>query len=116
MKMTRYVLSLALGTIFPSTAWAQQNLGVIVGKVEALEPQDVKVGNTNYRIAVVKINEGIKVAKAGQKTLRVGFVPIENLVGRAEFIFFSIDAEAPWWQFWQWPAEIRWSRIGLGIR
>ncbi|MBV9653651.1 MAG: signal peptidase I [Acetobacteraceae bacterium] len=46
----------------------------------------------------------------------VGFVPIENLVGRAEFIFFSIDAEAPWWQFWQWPAEIRWSRIGLGIR
>ena len=46
----------------------------------------------------------------------VGFVPIENLVGRAEFIFFSVDAEAPWWQFWQWPVEIRWSRIGSGIR
>ena len=45
----------------------------------------------------------------------VGFVPIENLVGRAEFIFFSVEANYPWWQVWQWPAEIRWSRIGLGI-
>jgi hypothetical protein len=51
---------------------------VIVGKVDALEPQDVKVGNTNYRIAVVKINEGIKGAKAGLETLRIGFVLIEK--------------------------------------
>jgi signal peptidase I len=41
----------------------------------------------------------------------VGFVPVENLVGRAEILFFSIDAEYPWWEFWEWPFEIRWSRI-----
>lgn len=41
----------------------------------------------------------------------VGFVPIENLVGRAEFLFFSIDAKAPWWEVWEWPFEIRWSRL-----
>jgi signal peptidase I len=46
----------------------------------------------------------------------VGFVPVENLVGRAEFVFFSVDSDAPWWQFWQWPVEIRWSRMGSGIR
>ena len=46
----------------------------------------------------------------------VGFLPIENLVGRAEFIFFSIDASAPWWQIWEWPLEIRWSRLLTGIR
>jgi signal peptidase I len=46
----------------------------------------------------------------------VGFVPVENLVGRAEFIFFSIDARYPWWQFWQWPFEIRWSRLFTGVR
>ena len=46
----------------------------------------------------------------------VGFVPVENLVGRAEFIFFSIDARAPWWQVWEWPFEIRWSRLLMGIR
>jgi signal peptidase I len=45
----------------------------------------------------------------------VGFVPLENLVGRAEFIFLSIDATAPWWQFWEWPFEIRWSRLFSSI-
>ncbi len=46
----------------------------------------------------------------------VGFLPIENLVGRAEFIFFSIDAQAPWWEIWQWPLEVRWSRLLSGIQ
>ncbi len=45
----------------------------------------------------------------------VGFVPVQNLVGRAEFIFFSIDARAPWWEVWEWPFEIRWSRLLHGI-
>jgi len=42
---------------------------------------------------------------------QVGFVPVENLVGRAEILFFSFNAEYPWWQFWEWPFEIRWSRL-----
>lgn len=45
----------------------------------------------------------------------VGYLPVENLVGRAEFIFFSVDAAAPWWQVWEWPFEIRWSRLLHGI-
>ena len=45
----------------------------------------------------------------------VGFVPVENLVGRAEIIFFSVDAQDPWWEFWWWPFEIRWSRLGMGV-
>ena len=35
----------------------------------------------------------------------VGFVPFENLVGRAERLFFSIDGDA--WKVWDWPS---WSR------
>ncbi len=46
----------------------------------------------------------------------VGYIPVENLVGRAEFVFFSVEPSAPWWQVWEWPGEIRWSRIGSGIR
>jgi signal peptidase I len=42
----------------------------------------------------------------------VGFVPVENLVGHAEIIFFSVDADEPWWEIWWWPFEIRWSRLG----
>ncbi len=45
----------------------------------------------------------------------LGFVPLENVIGRAQFIFFSFDAEAPWWQFWEWPVEIRWSRLLKGV-
>jgi signal peptidase I len=41
----------------------------------------------------------------------VGYVPRENLIGRAEIIFFSIDDTASLFQPWGWPAEIRWSRI-----
>ena len=41
----------------------------------------------------------------------VGFVPIENLVGRAEILFFSVDSEYPWWEVWEWPFEIRWNRL-----
>ena len=40
-----------------------------------------------------------------------GYVPLENLVGRAELLFFSIDAEQPWWAFWAWPVEVRWNRL-----
>jgi len=46
----------------------------------------------------------------------VGFVPFENLVGRAEIIFFSIDESASAWQIWEWPWTVRWSRIFNPIR
>ncbi len=46
----------------------------------------------------------------------VGYVPIDNLVGRAEILFFSIDAEHPWYEVWYWPFEIRWSRLLQRIR
>lgn len=42
---------------------------------------------------------------------RVGFVDAENLVGRAEFIFFSVDGTARLWEVWKWPGAIRWNRL-----
>jgi signal peptidase I len=41
----------------------------------------------------------------------VGFVPFENLLGKAKIIFFSIDEDASFWQIWKWPTDVRWSRI-----
>lgn len=41
----------------------------------------------------------------------VGFVPVENLVGRAEVLFFSIADGTRFWQFWRWPFDIRFSRL-----
>jgi signal peptidase I len=42
----------------------------------------------------------------------VGYLPAENLVGRAEFKFFSIDdRKTHAWTFWKWPSAIRWGRL-----
>lgn len=41
----------------------------------------------------------------------VGFVPIENLVGRAEVLFFSTDGSARIWEFWGWPSAARFRRF-----
>lgn len=41
----------------------------------------------------------------------VGYVPAENLVGKAQVIFFSADGTAALWEVWKWPWAIRWSRF-----
>jgi signal peptidase I len=50
----------------------------------------------------------------------VGFVPHENLVGRAEIIFFSADTEEGGsfglFRPWTWPGGIRWSRFFQLVR
>ena len=44
------------------------------------------------------------------------YVPAENLVGRAEFIFFSHDPSAAGWlEPWKWPQAIRFSRFFQAI-
>ncbi|HEX2114048.1 MAG TPA: signal peptidase I [Alphaproteobacteria bacterium] len=45
----------------------------------------------------------------------VGFVPVENLVGRAEFLFFSTNGSARLWEVWKWPTAIRYGRLFDGI-
>jgi signal peptidase I len=40
-----------------------------------------------------------------------GFVPAEDLEGKAEIIFFSAGGDAPIWEFWYWPWEIRYNRL-----
>jgi signal peptidase I len=46
----------------------------------------------------------------------VGFVPFENLVGRAEVIFFSVEGGEPAWQVWRWPWIVRWHRLFQPVR
>jgi signal peptidase I len=41
----------------------------------------------------------------------VGYVPFENLVGRAEIIFFSVKTGEPVLAFWKWPWTVRWDRL-----
>ncbi|MEW6438035.1 MAG: signal peptidase I [Pseudomonadota bacterium] len=46
----------------------------------------------------------------------VGYVPSQDLVGRAEMIFFSIRPDTPAWAFWEWPWTVRWDRLFKPVR
>ncbi len=56
-----------------------------------------------------------EVTIATPVTWDVGFVPFENLVGRAEFLFFSHDQSASLIKPWTWPMAIRYGRLFDGI-
>jgi signal peptidase I len=45
----------------------------------------------------------------------VGFIPAENLVGKAQFLFFSTNGAARIWEIWKWPVSIRYGRLFNGI-
>lgn len=42
----------------------------------------------------------------------IGFVPIDNLIGRATVMMWSTDGGAEWLKPWTWFTAARWSRIG----
>ena len=41
----------------------------------------------------------------------VGYVPLENFVGRATYIFFSIADDASPLEIWKWPTDLRFDRF-----
>ena len=47
---------------------------------------------------------------------QVGYVPYDNLIGRAEILFFSIEEGTHAWEVWTWPWSVRWGRIFSLVR
>jgi signal peptidase I len=47
---------------------------------------------------------------------QVGYIPFENLIGRAEIIFFSVGEGERAWQVWRWPWAVRWDRLFTIVR
>ena len=45
----------------------------------------------------------------------VGYIPMENLVGKAQIIFFSLQ-NSRFYEIWKWPWAIRYNRIMKKIR
>ena len=46
----------------------------------------------------------------------VGFVPVENMIGRVWFVWYSHNYASPMVAFWNWNAKMRWNRFGKGIK
>jgi signal peptidase I len=45
----------------------------------------------------------------------IGPTPVENIVGRAQFSWFSTDGSARWLLPWTWFSATRWDRMGQGF-
>jgi signal peptidase I len=42
----------------------------------------------------------------------VGYVPLDDIVGKAERLFFSVDgSKTQFWEIWKWPFAVRYGRI-----
>lgn len=50
------------------------------------------------------------------RTSGVGYIPAENIVGRAEILFFSTDGSARKWEFWRWISAARFNRFFKSLR
>jgi len=49
------------------------------------------------------------------RTPLVSYVPFENFIGRAEFLFFSHADTSGFWEIGKWPEVIRWDRLFMGV-
>jgi len=49
--------------------------------------------------------------RSDDSRVNVGFVPLESLIGKARFLFFSHNDEGAWYKPWTWVKKIRWSRL-----
>ena len=47
---------------------------------------------------------------------QVGYVPYENIIGKAQIIFFSLRDGTHAWEIWRWPWDVRWSRMFSLVR
>ena len=45
----------------------------------------------------------------------VGYIPFENLIGKAQFIFFSLE-NSRFLEVWKWPKAIRFDRLFQKIK
>ena len=46
----------------------------------------------------------------------IGLVPVDRLVGRAAYAFWSTDGSASYWQPWTWISALRFNRIGTSYQ
>lgn len=55
--------------------------------------------------------------RSDDSRVNVGFVPFENLVGKARALFFSYESDdGVWYEIWNLPRQIRWSRLFSKIK
>ena len=97
--LTRYMETLPNGVTYPCSTWST--------RASATTPTVYKVRRDHFFM----MGDNRDNSTDSRFLSEVGYVPFENLVGRAQIIFFSIGEDASFWQLWKWPTDVRWSRL-----
>lgn len=98
-RVTRYVETLSNGVSYQVLDLVENGFGDNTGVYKVPEGHYFMMGDNRDN------------STDSRSLQAVGFVPHENLIGRAQIIFFSVEEEASLWQVWTWPTAIRWSRL-----
>lgn len=79
-----------------------------------LEVSDFEKADNTVEVEVPQGNYfmvGDNRDRSDDSRLNVGFVPFENLVGKARVLFYSHGDEGAWYKPWTWPKKIRFERL-----
>ncbi len=85
------------------------------GRVDPLGFRDIDPDNTDvYRIPeghYFMMGDNRDNSRDSRYLNGVGMVPLENIVGRADIIFFSVGNGVRIWEIWRWPFAFRTERF-----
>lgn len=76
-----------------------------------LDDTDVYVVPEGYYFAMGDNRDNSIDSRVPAERHGVGFIPAQNLIGRAVLLFYSADGSARLWEFWKWPSATRFDRI-----
>jgi signal peptidase I len=105
----RYIETLPNGVVHPIIKRTDEG---IVNNTKVFTVPDGEffmMGDNRDNSSDSRVAFGANLDTRAEDKLR--YVPAENLIGKAQFIFFSTDGSARLWEFWRWPFAIRYSRL-----
>ena len=88
--------------------------GGILHDIYEVKDNDMLDNTVKYRVPaghVFAMGDNRDNSQDSRVQSQVGYIPVENIVGKAQRLFFSTNGKARIYEIWKWPSSIRFSRM-----